>query len=486
MADKNTDVSYDRNPSDVLRLLVGLVLFLFLSILARGTVPIVFETDLFRLINHLPGLASVPLQAGMQLGSIVAVVVLAVVALVIGRRRLALDFVLSGALAWLLAKGLKSLIDRGRPFVLINDVVVRGQLPAGLGFPSGHAAVAAALATAAGPYVSQKAGRVLWFLVWVVGLARIYVGVHLPLDVLGGIAVGWAVGAAVHLVLGSPSKRPTTEEVQAALVTAGVQATKVYTPNVDARGSTPFFAETADGTPLFVKIVGQEQRYADWLFKMTRHLIYRELEDEDPFMSPKQQIEREAYMSLLAERAKVRTPPIVLAVEIEGEAGLLAQERVSGQGLDKLAGEDAENIPLHKLWGQVALLRESHIAHRDLRQANALVDDEGQPWLIDFGFAEAGASERRLNQDIAEMMASLACLIGAELPAETALDVLGEEAVLGAMALLQPLALSTATRTDVKAHPGLLEEIREHVAKLTGTTPPPPERITRLPIKVRL
>ena len=37
MADKNTDVSYDRNPSDVLRLLVGLVLFLFLSILARGT-----------------------------------------------------------------------------------------------------------------------------------------------------------------------------------------------------------------------------------------------------------------------------------------------------------------------------------------------------------------------------------------------------------------------------------------------------------------
>jgi undecaprenyl-diphosphatase len=326
----------------------------------------------------------------------------------------------------------------------------------------------------------------MWVLVWAVGLARIYVGAHLPLDVFGGIAFGWAVGAAVHLVLGSPSKRPTTEEVQRALETAGIQTAEVSTPNVDARGSAPFFAEAADGTPLFVKIVGQEQRYADWLFKTTRWLLYRELEDEDPFMSPKQQIEREAYMALLAERANVRTPPIMLAVEIEGEAGLLAQERVSGRGLDKFMGDDTAKLPLRGIWEQVALLRESRIAHRDLRQANVLVDDDGEPWLIDFGFAEAGASDRRLNQDIAEMMASLACLVGAEPPTETALEVLGEEAVMGAMRLLQPLALSTATRTDLESRPGLLEEIRAHVAKLTGATPPPPERLTRLPIPVKL
>ncbi len=485
MAVKKNVESFERNPSDVIRLLLGAFIFLGCALLSRRTVPILFESDLFRLVNHLPELASTPMQVIMQAGALGAVFVFALLALVARRRRLALDLVLSGALAWLLVRWLKTVIGRERPVLVIDDVVARGTLPANLGFPSGHAAVASALATAAGPYVSPRTGRILWIVVWLVGLARVYVGAHFPLDVIGGIALGWAVGAAVRLALGSPSTRPSPEAVEQALETAGIRPARVYTPSVDARGSAPFFAEVEDGTDLFVKVVGQEQRYADWLFKTTRYLIYRELEDERPFMSPKQQIEHEAYMSLLAERADVRTPPIVLAIEVEDEAGLLAQERVSGRGLDDLDADELDDEVLRKIWGQVALLRRSHIAHRDLRQANVLVDDRGQPWLIDFGFAEAGASERRLNQDIAEMMASLACLVGAKRTVETALDVLGEEAVMGAMSLLQPLALSTATRTDLKNHPGLLEEIRQQAAEMTGATAPPLERLTRLPLRPR-
>jgi membrane-associated phospholipid phosphatase/tRNA A-37 threonylcarbamoyl transferase component Bud32 len=485
MAGENSAESFDRNPSDVIRLVLGLLIFLGCAMLARRTVPIVLETDAFRLFNNLPEAASLPLQGIMQLGSFAAIIVLAIAALVARRRRLALDLLLSGVLAWLLAKWLKSVIQRERPVVVIGDVIIRGSEAASLGFPSGHAAVASALAAAAGPYVSHGTGRILWLIVWFVAIARVYVGAHLPIDVIGGIALGWAVGAAVHLALGSPSKSPTPKAVQQALQQAGVNATRVYRPSVDARGSAPFFAETEDGTDLFVKVVGQEQRYADWLFKMTRSLVYRELEDERPFMSPKQQIEREAYMSLLAERAEVRTPPITLAIEIEDGAGLLAQERISAKGLDSLHADELDDEVLRKLWGQVALLRHRHIAHRDLRQANMLVDGHGEPWLIDFGFGEAGASQRRLNQDIAEMMASLACLVGAERPVRTALEILGEDAVLGAAPLLQPMALSTATRTDLKAHPGLLEEMRQQVAGQTGKTPPPLERLTRLPTRPR-
>jgi membrane-associated phospholipid phosphatase/tRNA A-37 threonylcarbamoyl transferase component Bud32 len=476
---------YDRNPSDVIRLVFALLIFLGCALLARRTVPFRVESDAFRLFNDLPNAISLPLEGVMQLGSFAAIIGLAILALVARRRRLALDLAVSGALAWLLARWLKNVIQRDRPAFVIGDVIVRGAEAAGLGFPSGHSAVAAVLATAAGPYVSRTTGRILWVVVWLVGITRIYVGAHLPLDVIGGIALGWAVGAAVHLALGSPSRRPTPEGVQEELVKAGVDAKRVYTPSVDARGSTPFFAETADGTILFVKVVGQEQRYADWLFKTTRHLIYRELEDEEPFMSPKRQIEYEAYMSLLAERADVRTPPITLATEIADGAALLAQERISGKGLDGLSAEELDDGVLRKIWRQVALLRQSRIAHRDLRQANVLVDGHGEPWLIDFGFGEAGASERRLNQDIAEMMASLACLVGPERPVATALEILGAVAVLGAAPLLQPLALSTATRTDLKAHPGLLDEMREQVAIQTGTTSPSLERLTRLPARRR-
>jgi membrane-associated phospholipid phosphatase len=41
--------------------------------------------------------------------------------------------------------------------------------------------------------------------VFVTAFARMFVGAHFPLDVIGGIALGWSVGAVVNLELGTPS-----------------------------------------------------------------------------------------------------------------------------------------------------------------------------------------------------------------------------------------------------------------------------------------
>jgi hypothetical protein len=58
----------------------------------------------------------------------------------------------------------------------------------GLGYVSGHSAVAFALATVASPFLGRRARRVAWTLAGLVCVARIYVGSHLPLDVVGGAA----------------------------------------------------------------------------------------------------------------------------------------------------------------------------------------------------------------------------------------------------------------------------------------------------------
>ena len=58
----------------------------------------------------------------------------------------------------------------------------------------------------------------------------------------------------------------------------------------------------------------------------------------------------------------------------------------SGQAL----GDDQ----LKDTWEQVARLHAARIAHRDLRRANIVIDDDGRPWIVDFGFAEATASDR--------------------------------------------------------------------------------------------
>ena len=74
----------------------------------------------------------------------------------------------------------------------------------GLGFPSGHAAVAAAVVVAALPYLPRRwRGPVLLFPAFM-AFARVYVGAHLPLDVVSGAAIGTATAAVLHLMLGVP------------------------------------------------------------------------------------------------------------------------------------------------------------------------------------------------------------------------------------------------------------------------------------------
>ncbi len=162
------------------------------------------EREVFGLINKAPDALYVPLWTVMQVGSLAAVPLFTAAALVGRRPRLAAAVASSGTTAWLVAKLVKVIVARGRPDTVLAQVIIRGQPAAGLGFPSGHAAVAAALMTVASPYLSPPARRVGWTVVVLVGMARIYVGAHLPLDVVGGFSLGLIVGSSVNLALKAP------------------------------------------------------------------------------------------------------------------------------------------------------------------------------------------------------------------------------------------------------------------------------------------
>lgn len=100
---------------------------------------------------------------------------------------------------------IKGLLERGRPASFLDDVNLRGSLGAdnmdGLGFPSGHVAVAVALAAVVYPCLTPRWRVVTMVLTTTVALTRLYFGAHFPLDALGGAALGIAIGATVHLVM---------------------------------------------------------------------------------------------------------------------------------------------------------------------------------------------------------------------------------------------------------------------------------------------
>ena len=164
------------------------------------------EENAFDAVNHLPDFLAwvlwVPMQAGAGLGPLV----MAGVAWLIWRRlRPALDLLVAGWLAYFLAKVVKQWLGRGRPSAFFDDVHLHGHAAttgdAGLGFPSGHTAVAFAMAVVVMPYLTVRWRVAVGVLACVVALARLYFGAHLPLDVIGGAALGVAVGAWVHLVM---------------------------------------------------------------------------------------------------------------------------------------------------------------------------------------------------------------------------------------------------------------------------------------------
>ena len=157
------------------------------------------EQKAFRLVNDLPDPLYVPAWPVMQLGALGAVPVTAAVALAAGNRPLAGRLLSGGTAAWVLAKVVKRVVRRGRPIALLAGVRTRGHEPTGLGYLSGHAAVSVALAAAAWPHLGAGGRRATLGLASVVGLSRIYVGAHLPLDVAGGAALGLLVDAASSL-----------------------------------------------------------------------------------------------------------------------------------------------------------------------------------------------------------------------------------------------------------------------------------------------
>jgi undecaprenyl-diphosphatase len=104
--------------------------------------------------------------------------------------------VIAVALADFAATALKAIVDRPRPFVRYADTDVLVSRPHDASFPSGHAATSFAAATILS-FAFPKAAPAFLVVAAAVAFSRVYVGVHYPLDVIGGAALGALVAAGL-------------------------------------------------------------------------------------------------------------------------------------------------------------------------------------------------------------------------------------------------------------------------------------------------
>ena len=185
------------SPRHAFRFGLGSVLFLGSFIEARdGRLP-AYEERIFRNVNGASDDLRVPVRAIMQAGTFATVPAVSLVALLAGRRRLAASLLASGTAAWLGAKAAKPLAGRARPAGVIGDVRVREGITGDLGWVSGHMAVATTLAFVGGDALPRWARPALLAVAAITGSGRMYVGAHLPHDVVGGAGLGMMISALV-------------------------------------------------------------------------------------------------------------------------------------------------------------------------------------------------------------------------------------------------------------------------------------------------
>ena len=133
----------------------------------------------------------------MQAGTVATVPAVSALALVTGRRRLAARLAVGGTIAWLGTKLVKPFGGRARPQGVLPDVTIREGIQGDLGWVSGHTAVATTLALVAAEELPATARPLLVGIVGTVGFGRMYVGAHLPHDVVGGAGLGLMISAAI-------------------------------------------------------------------------------------------------------------------------------------------------------------------------------------------------------------------------------------------------------------------------------------------------
>jgi membrane-associated phospholipid phosphatase len=185
---------------------LGAVLFGTSAVLLQ-TGAVGWDLSLFRILNEVrPAVASVltPL-AHLFLPAGIIIVVVLTVGYAVAWTRSVLP-VAAGAVAagvgWALANAAKATADRPRPYEVVADAVLRQQPAHGTSFPSSHTAVTVAVVIALVPFLPRVLAGVAIAYAVLVGWSRVYLGVHYPLDVLGGAGIGMAVGGAILLALG--------------------------------------------------------------------------------------------------------------------------------------------------------------------------------------------------------------------------------------------------------------------------------------------
>jgi hypothetical protein len=323
----------------------------------------------------------------------------------------------------------------------------------------------------------------------VFGLARLYLGVDHPGDVLLGavFAVAIAVtafrfftpsevfpvayrrGRAAHVDVTGRRGAAIRQAVRDRL---GLTVAEIKPVGLESSaGSTPLRLRVEGGPEqfLFAKLYTKGHVRADRWYKLGRTILYGSLEDESPFKTVRRLVTYEDYALRLLQDAGVRTarPHGIAEITPEREYLLVTEFFAGAVEIGEAEVDDTiidqGLLLIRKLW-------DAGIAHRDIKPGNLMVRS-GELLLIDVAFAQVLPSPWRQAVDLGNMMLVLAVRSDPQRVYQHALRYFTPDELAEAFAATRGVASPTQLRAFMKKSP----------ATCSASSAPSPRRGRRSP-----
>ena len=311
------------------------------------------------------------------------------------------------------------------------------------------------------------------------GLARLYLGVDHPGDVLLGAAFAVAIAVTAFRFVTPNEAFPVVyrrgrtahvdvtgrrgEAIRRAMRDQlGLAVTEIKPVGLESSaGSTPLRLRVEGGPDefLFAKLYTKGHVRADRWYKLGRTILYGSLEDESPFKTVRRLVTYEDYALRLLQDVGVRTARPHGIVEITPEREyMLVTEFFAGAV--EIGEAHVDDIVIDQGLLLIRRLWDAGIAHRDIKPGNLMVRS-GELLLIDVAFVQVRPSPWRQAVDLGNMMLVLAVRTDPQRVYHRALACFTETELAEAFAATRGVASPTQLRAFMKRDPrDLLGEFR--------------------------
>ena len=293
------------------------------------------------------------------------------------------------------------------------------------------------------------------------------------------VLIGIAIGLLVRYALGTPTTRPSGSDVAGTLMAGGIPLVMLRATGGTDSGRR-YLAVTSGGQHLDVLVLDRDLEGSGIAGTIWRAIRLRESADPTTGLSMRGSVDRASMMAYAAQAAGAATPRLEMAAMVSPDAALLAYETREGRIV--MPGGNG-GVPtteeLDAAWRAVRALQERFIAHQHLNVENIRYAGAATH-LRGLESGTVAARDVVLRLDVAEMLVTQSMQVDVPSAVASARRVMGDDAVLRALPVLQRVALSGPTRAALRSNKALLHELRQELLRINPQVDIEPIDLERL------